>query len=440
MPIPPNTTNSNVIPKGLSQSTDYKFQCQIITGNGTLTDISDLVLHFNLYESIFSLCMTGTIIVSDSLDIITNLTLHGNEWVYISLDKPSLNRPIKKYFRIYKVSNRGAESQSIQKYIISFCSEELILSSQFYVRKTYKGLSIDSMVSDILLNLLKVPTSKINNIRSTSGSYDLMIPRMRPLEAIVWLASRGYNTNENTFFFYESADGFNFTSYENMISQTPYTTFSWRPNVVGDPSQDIQSLRYAKNDVDFDILRGNRYGQFASSLLTFDLVNRTKKVYTSSGVNTPAKSLLNSNLPANLTTNRLNMTLFDATDSVVKFVPITDSDSTTNKFVPQNWMLQNQLKLAQLQTLKTTVVIASDFQIRAGMTLNLIRPKMQPQNKSDSEYLDKFRTAKYLVSAVNHGIIGDISSTTLELLSDSFADKIPGPASNAGALQQVKQS
>jgi hypothetical protein len=424
----------------IQQVTDHQIICQIITSDNQLVDVSDQVMHLNFYESIFSPCVTGDIVFGDGLSLSTVFGFQGNEIVYLYLDKPSdPPNPIKKYFRLYKSSNRTAESQSIQNYKLNFCSEELILSSQFYVRKSYRGTTIDKIILDILNSYLKVDSSKIdsNNFEKPSASDSFIVPRMRPLEAILWLASRAYGNNRNNYFFFENRDGFNFVSYEKLISAKPYNTYFWQPNTTVDPSTNIFSIYYMNTD-DYDILNSNRYGQFASTLYTFDILTRQ---YNNTSINgtqyTAPNRLLNPHLPQNLAKNRLANTLYQSIDSYVKFIAITDSDKNVNPLNPQNWVLYDSMKLAQLQLgTKIQIVIPSDFNIKSGMVVNLNLPLMVPQSEGKEEQFDRYRTAKFLVTHVKHGISGDISSTTLELVSDSL-DKQPPIASNSGVIQKA---
>ena len=91
---------------GVNQTSDYTLSVSLVTGSGRIQEITSLVMHLNIYESLFSPVMTGNMQLSDALDIVTNFGLNGNEWIYILLDKPGLNMPIQKVFRIYKISNR----------------------------------------------------------------------------------------------------------------------------------------------------------------------------------------------------------------------------------------------------------------------------------------------------------------------------------------------
>ena len=72
---------------------------------GQISDISGFMLEINLYENIFSSCMSGNLIVADAINLITNLPLMGNEYIRIKLRTPTLedspSNVIQKTFQIY---------------------------------------------------------------------------------------------------------------------------------------------------------------------------------------------------------------------------------------------------------------------------------------------------------------------------------------------------
>ena len=61
--------------------------------------------------------------------------------------------------------------------------------------------------------------------------------------------------------------------------------------------------------------------------------------------------------------------------------------------------------------------VPGDILLKAGTVINIIMPKMQTQSTNPTN--DAMRTGDYLVSSVHHKFIQDISTTILELLSDS---------------------
>ena len=59
-------------------------------------------------------------------------------------------------------------NQNTSVYSLYFCSEELILSEQNKIRKTYSGTKISDIIKNTLdNNPLKVPSNKINKIEDT---------------------------------------------------------------------------------------------------------------------------------------------------------------------------------------------------------------------------------------------------------------------------------
>ena len=426
---------------GLFGSSDYKISTlTIATSDGNSVDVRNIMIELDIYEDIFSPTMTGSLTLSDAGDIISSFGLHGNEYLLINIDKPTLDKPIKKIFRIYKIADRDFNTTAAQSYTLHFCSEELILSTQALISKSYKGLTIDKMVNDILKNRLKVSPDKLKNgiFSTTTGNFNLIVPRMQPLEAIQWLVPRAYNTGENLFFFYENRDGFNFTSYENLIKIPSYATYSRSVVLEREPSENFNSVNFISVVQDFDIIKSMRFGAYTSTLLSLDLVNRrfSSKTYGYKDLN--SKALLNKQPPINEMKNRLGFSAFDSHSSMVKFVATSDSDTTSNPANIQNWMPQTASRLAQINAFKVIISIPGDVLMKVGNVVNLIIPKMQVQEHKTTN--DDLRTGRYLVSSVHHKFMGDIMSTIVELLSDSVNSTLPAAATTDPSIQKIIKS
>jgi len=431
-------TSTDVSSEGLVFSTDYYLKTlSIITSDGQVVDIKGLAVEINLYEDIFSPCMSGSILMGDALDLIANLKIHGHEWIQLEIDKPSLSNSIKKVFRIYKISEREYSSASMQNYVIHFCSEELILSTQRYMSKSYKGMIVSDMVNDILKNQLGVGDSKMKGtFDKTEGNFNLIIPRMQPLEAIEWLTTRSYSSKGTLFMFFENRDGFNFVSYETLIKTPTYQTYFKNPKLNTTAQKNVNSVNYLKIVQDFDLIASGRYGAYSSSLMTYDFINR--KLGTKS-INAKQFDLLNDNIPVNDTTNRFNKPIHAHQDYLLKFYPTTDADPLTNSSHPENWLQQKASKLAQLHSFKMVISIPGDVLMKVGRVIEVELPKAMPLDASGKQIND-MRTGKYLVSAVHHIFINDVMSTVCELLSDSVSGQLNPSIDTSPSLQAVKRA
>lgn len=433
-----STTN---IDSGLQSASDYVLSSfMITTSDGKQIDLTKMINSFNLYEDIFTPFITGDVDVGDAMDIFNNFVIRGNEYVFIKLDKPSLDKPIERYFRIWKINNRNITSQSLQNYKIHFCSDEMILSSQMYMRKAYTGMTVDNMVKDILNKILVVSNDKMANgvFSSTSGNYSVVVPRMRPFEAASWLTSRAYNDSATLYFFFENRDGYNFASFEDLLKLPIYNTYSRSPKTTTAPDQNLNTFNFIRFVNEFDLLNGIRYGQFNVTLFSFDIIKRIFKYDEFSSLNLDKKSTLNGNVPINYAQDRFTNTMYDYPDATTKFLFKTDSDPNVPPTNPEKWLLPHALKLAQLTSAKVVINVPTDYMLKVGMCINLDIPKMQPQDQSYAQ--NKYSSGKYLITSVHHGITGDVSSTTLELMCDSLGEALPSAVNDSAIMQEVKNS
>ena len=430
--------------KGLSQSSpvngliysgDYTVKAlSIVTSDGIIIDIKNLAIEINIFQDLFAPCISGSILMGEALDLLANYKLQGNEWLLMDIDKPSLNMPLKKVFRIYKVADREIKT-SLQNYVIYFCSEENVLSLQYLISKAYNGMLVSDMIKDILVNKLGVPSKKINFWDTTEGIFTFIVPRMNPFEAIEWLSTRAYNGNDATYLFYEDNIGYNLRSYNNLINQKVYQTYYKRPKVeTFNPPENVNSVNILKIVQDFDIIESGRYGAYSGSLYVYDLVNHKLVNYPSDYNN---YKLLNDAVPINNSQNRFKSTLTNSYDMFFKFTPVFDSDQTMNPIHPENFLLKKAMKLAQMHTFKIIASIPGDINMQVGNIIQLEIPKAVPQN--DKMQINEMRTGKYLVTAVHHVFMNDLMSTVVELVSDSINGALNAADNSGQALITIKE-
>lgn len=422
---------------GLMASSDYVIKgLYLLTSTGQAINLIGVMLELNLYESIFNACMTGDLLVGDGGDMISSLQLHGNEFLTVRIDKPSLNQTLQKVFRIYKISNRSIGPNALQNYTFHFCSEELFLSTQYLISKSYKGLTITKMVQDILLNKLNVDPKKIAMVSQSVGNFDLIVPKMQPLQAIEWLAPKAYTPNGNLFFFYENRDGYNFASYEDLLKLPVYATYSRAMKVDNDPAKNIRGYNSFQIVEDFDVIKATRMGAYSASLISFDVVNRSRALTNLTWAQ-PNKVLLNKELPINDLKNRFGQKLTDAGEAMLKYVVSSDSDPTGNPAQMENWVPQTISRLGQLNTFKAVMIIPGDIVLKSGMVVRVNIPKMEIQSKA-APAQDPQRSGQFLVSKVHHNFKLDISTTIVELLTDSVSSAMQKASSATGVGQMVQ--
>lgn len=412
----------------------------LILTDGTIQNLSKITLEFTYVEDIYGFCAHGDIIVADTRGFIEAFELSGNEFIEVNFSKNKNDPDVDdQYFRVYKIENRkpGKNSQS-ETYKIYFCSEEFMLSEQIKLSKSYMGMKISNIINDILINQLQIDPNNIDVVEETTGIYDFIIPRMKPLEAISWLSTyaRPQGKIGSDMLFFETLNGFTFRSLQSMYSDDVYGSYTFQPKNL--PNQFTQTQEKLTTVIDYEIVKNHdilneiSLGTFANKLISIDPLIRSNYITTfdyASYANTAV--LLNENAPTNYLQNRLGKLTNQSYESVVKVatsnkneinVPYIKNkggagiakDIAIETYVPHRTA---QLALSHYTTLK--LVIPGDQAITAGSTINFVLYSLDPsQDRTRAE--DKFYSGKYLVSAVRHTIkIPGTFETVLEIVKES---------------------
>ena len=125
-------------------------ELSIVTKTGKL-DISKIYEEINVFDSVLTPIMSGSVIINDSIGLSSKLIFDGSEVLLINIgkDNDSESLRLKKAFRIYKQSDRRNINQNSEKYSLDFVSDEFIFSDQQRINQAYK-----TTYSDIVQKIL----------------------------------------------------------------------------------------------------------------------------------------------------------------------------------------------------------------------------------------------------------------------------------------------
>jgi hypothetical protein len=242
----------------------------------------------NIHEDLFAPVISGSMQITDSTGKFAKLDLHGNEYLIISFTRPGVDDPDAKYtksFRIYKCSDRRPHPMNqASRYTLHFCSEELLFSNQVTISRKLQGASAGMYALKICREDLKINRKKLtpSNFERTSGATEFILTQYKPFEAIDYLASRTYNDNESTFWFFENKDGFNFMSIEKMVNRDSLMTLKYNK---AKKTKDQRDTAYANFDdmadfnfvKSFDTLDNSMRTAHNGRLFTLDLITQEYK-------------------------------------------------------------------------------------------------------------------------------------------------------------------
>jgi hypothetical protein len=161
-------------------------------------------------------------------------------------------------------------------------------------------------------------------------------------------------------------------------------------------------------------------------MLAVDIVKQTSNIYEYDlNIAEGQGNLLNKYKPVNSFKNSKDETLFQAKNSFFRtYIETTESLTEKNSDI-KNWLLPRAMHMIMLNHFKIKIVIPGDIELKVGDVINYEFPMFDAANKAGKK-LDKRRSGKYLVSAVNHKFSEDVFESIVELVSDSFAESVPG--------------
>jgi hypothetical protein len=414
---------------------DYYLQkINLVLSNGSTIELKNLLIEFSYHEDIYSFVSSGYVSILDAQSFIELLQLTGNEFLELSFSKvKDAPNDITKIFRVYKLGNRKPTgNQNAEGYTLYFCSEEMMLSEQTKISKSYIGAKISDIVYDVLTNKLKITSSL--NIQETDGMYDFVIPKMKPLEAISWVSTYAKSVENNTtadMLFFETKDGFNFRSLQSLYKDDVYATYKYEAKNISKDIQNNQEKFIQILDYEFvktyDSLHEVNSGTLANKLISIDPLTRSYYTTTFDYKQT-ALEKLNPGEPTNILKNRLGNYQNQEYEGVLK-VATSNKGQINNAYISEKqdgfakdidietYLPQRTAALSLASYTVAKLSIPGDPGITAGRTINFNLLSLKPSN--NKKELNKFYSGKYLVTAVRHIIQSNRYVTVLEIAKES---------------------
>jgi hypothetical protein len=381
--------------------------------------------------------MSGSILIRDAVGLSEKLMFDGSEVLKIKINKSvdSDDAHINKLFRIYKQSNRQNVNMSSETYVLHFISDEFIFSEQQIVSQAY-NTTYSTIAKQILTNQLNVPTNSFGLIEESTGLKKVIVPNLKPIEAIEWCARKAIDIKGSpNFVFFENKLGFNFVTLSTLLSARSIGTINFSPkNLVEDVTDEIWGARHVKVISQFDFIQNTRAGVYAGKFIGFDPVSRSigqldvsysdNYELMSHGNKTKNLSLVtNKNGDLNTQTFNSKKTLyhFSSSRSTIDHVKTNDPSSINNDNDTYRYVMQRQAIFQGLYGQRVQVVLPGNFNITSGLNVTLNIPKRSERDTSESltDQLDKSLHGKYLVVATRHIIKYDKHEVVFEAVTDS---------------------
>ncbi len=431
-----------------------KFTIESSDGSKTV-DIKEGVVGFIYYENILAPALTATVVVVNTGGTIegddgkmqglyNGLPLRGGERVIIKIAGNSesnegldFSKDPTQYFYVASISNVSVDAEK-EIFTLHLVSRESITNQTVRVGKKFPtSQTISDSVKDIIKEYLK--SDKIGSIDDTQNKYGFIGNLKKPFTILTWLASKSvaYNgpSKDSTagFLFYETQDGFNFKSVDNLIQQAPYDKdFIYNPGVVNsdDPSRDFKIAKYSV-DRNQDLLGKLQRGAYSSQRYYINPVSFAPDIrhFKSSdymgvvnNLGDEQISLPNigddgslGSLPTRIFVGMLDVGTIEKTATDKGWNDPVEINADPAKTQAQSMMRYNQL-MSQI----AEITIPLNTNLTAGGVIRCIFPSIDMENKKSP---DTQSSGLYMISELAHYFDGKGSYTKLKIVRDSSGRK-----------------
>ena len=439
----------------VKKSTQFKINELVIVTKAGNIDIASIYEELNIFDSLMMPVMSGTILIKDSIGLSGKLLFDGSETILIDIakDKNSDVASFHKAFRIFKQSDRQNDGLNSEIYTLHFVSDELMYSDQKRINQSYE-LTNAQIIERILLDYLKVPKNNLKGIiNPTSGIKKIVIPNLRPLDAIDWIAKRSVDINQSpNFMFFQNTIGYNFASLSTLLSQPDIldVKFESKNQPGKNAIEEISGARALEVISQANEIEKTRSGVNASKFIGFDPLTRTvstKNISYGDHYNNMKHGNENPNFSQIKNRDGTNNTeTYDANKSVAifgaarqfsEYIKKKDPTSISKEENIENWLSQRKSIIKNLMTKRVKLTMPGNFQLTSGFNINLMAPSFAKKEKGDDN-ADPSLSGKYIIVATRQIIGYDKHETIIEVATTSSSNEFIPVSSSAQTQQLLK--
>lgn len=409
-------------------------------------DLSKVIVNWNFTESMDSSFISGSATVVESFDMLTGLPMRGEENLQITF-RDQFNNQYSYNFVIYAVTDIEQDSYTkgsskLLRYTISFCTPQKLNHDWQFVRKSYGNELISNMAQDVFDKYMT--GERDIEVELTHGKQTLVIPKLRPDEAMNFLARRAYNTNResNLYFFFENTEKYYFCTYEYLvdkyIDQVKDEDVATKNNLkyiysqVQDASPYGQSVeRFVVSNLSYNdrsnSINAMKRGAYKRKITELDYYNRSREVRVYDYANNINEHSVIDDLKVINTQDYINRYMPD--EYAPEAIYVTDYNQIGDNqgknyslrsypFYAENFMRKSMVSY-HLNNSSVSCTVNGNGELKAGMMIWLEVPKFSEEGGKN--VIDTERNGRYLIKDITHVFSGDYYVQNLSMTKGGLA-------------------
>lgn len=431
---------------GSMKAGDYKLDTLSIKSTATGKELSLITMMSSLeiFEDIFSPCITARLSVLDGLNLCEFLPIRGQEIVTIKFKTDiDAGKQVFLTMRVYTVdSHKVDDSGRGQKYVLHLISE-----GGFWNNTKYCGYWVNGKTSSMVRSIFNkhfessVWSGKLN-IENTDDKYSFVLPaHYTPFKAITWLSTKAKTKADSSytpFLFFESVDGYTFKSLYSLVETGNRNLNKYYLNTgnlfIGDgvnsnsPQETGDTplpARYHKilelhEMARFNMVENMNTGKVSSSVYLHDLVTKTlltvnlkeSDIFESSNLLGSKPHF--SNKDQSIQELQKNPASIDYLPNTARTAWNPATQIEDNSCHQEIYLKRKYHMNSLLSGQRLSVLVFGDSRKRVGNLIQLSVPKMSADSKAHEDKEDKNFSGVYLITAVKH-TLGTAYTCKMEL-------------------------
>ena len=262
---------------GLKFPGDVNIQeARVRSSNGFVQDILGQVAQVEVFEDIFSPFITGTLVLSDAIDLVNFFPFIGEEYLSLKIATPTMdskNRIIEGDFYLYKMDQRLLLNDKNAAYVLHFISKEAIADLNFKISKSFEGNCSD-IAKELIGTQRGLNSQKLVRYEQAANKVRFVSNFWSPVACLNYLAKVAVSDkNNSTYLFFENRTGFNFVTLNELYSAPVFQEF-----IFDNKTRAFKRVLQLNIDRSFDYMQRTRSGVYASKMVTHDFVSKKYSV------------------------------------------------------------------------------------------------------------------------------------------------------------------
>lgn len=432
--------------------------------NSGAVDIALMIGGFTIRQSIESVSISGQIKVLDSIGLLENLPLRGEEKLELEIKAHDIDTVLRVVGQVYKISDVESSVETKKNtYTLHWITKTSFDSGTRRLIKAFNKKPASKIVKEIFqqyyskvsedstsktsgeelpenskkYNLNKDPRRKLY-IQETTDPMQLIIPDYSPSEAIGFVGARAHSSTQSkssSFRFFETFDGYYFVTDEwlfkrgaiNKVEDFVYSPYTGQD--ATDAEQQVKSLISFSNPRRADVASELYNGAYNNSVLEIDILRHKAKRYnysylSSSNYTFDTATGKKANYKVDVHTEEFAKSIFND-ENAKRFMIVRDyrtnfdgksfKDDTNFREIAAKRMMYHQ-------HMKATQVSASTrgrLDLKAGDVINV---KVLEQNVGKQRENNKQLSGRYLITEVAHVVSENVLTTSLSLFKYDWSD------------------